>query len=110
MELDDPKDKSSLWMHHKLVASQKILEGMTKADYALIEKSAQGMQVMDFLEGWVRADRPGYKDQLRAFDQANGAIARAARDKNLDGVTLGYLQLTISCAQCHKLIRDRSAR
>jgi hypothetical protein len=106
-DAEDPKDKASLWMKHKLVASQKILEGMTRGDYELIRKSAQGMQVMGYLEGWVRADMPGYKAQLQAFEYANGAIVRAAQDKNLDGVTIAYTQLTISCVQCHKLVRDK---
>ena len=103
---EDPQKKASFWMKHKLVASQKILEGMTRGDYELIEKSAQGMQVMSYLEGWVRADIPGYKEQLRAFEHANGAIVRLAQDENLDGVTIAYTQLAISCVQCHKLVRD----
>lgn len=103
----DPQDKASLWMRHKLVASQKILEGMTRADYEMIEKNAAAMQVMGHLEAWVRADRPEYKAQLHAFEHANGAIVFAAKDRNLDGVTIAYTQLTISCVQCHKLIRDK---
>ena len=103
---ETPQEKASLWMKHKLIASQKILEGMTRGDYELIENSAQGMRVMGYLEGWVRADMPGYKEQLRAFEHANGAIVRHAHDENLDGVTLAYTQLAISCVQCHKLVRD----
>jgi hypothetical protein len=103
---ENPQEKASLWMKHKLVASQKILEGMTRGDFVLIENSAQGMRVMGYLEGWARADIPGYKDQLRAFEHANGAIVRHARDESLDGVTLAYTQLAISCVQCHKLVRD----
>lgn len=103
----EPPDKASLWMKHKLVASQKILEGMTRADYEMIEKYATGMQVMGYLEAWVRADRPEYKAQLHTFEHANAAIALAARDRNLDGVTIAYTQLTISCVQCHKVIRDK---
>lgn len=102
----DPQDKASLWMKHKLVSSQKILEGMTRADFEAIEKNAAAMQVMSYLEGWVRADRPEYKAQLRAFEHANGAIMRDARDKNLDGVTIAYTQLMISCVQCHQIVRD----
>lgn len=105
---EDSQTKTSLWMKHKLVASQKILEGMTRADFDLIDKNAQSMQVMGFLEGWARADTPGYKAQLDAFDYANSAIVQAARDKNLDGVTIAFTQLTISCVQCHKIVRDKA--
>lgn len=107
---EEPQTKASLWMRHKLAASQKILEGMTRADFELIEKNAQSMLAMGYLEGWVRADISGYKEQLRAFDHANSAIALAAKDKNLDGVTIAYAQLTISCVQCHKLVRDMASQ
>jgi hypothetical protein len=107
---ESSQDKASIWMKQKLAASQKILEGMTRADYDLIEKNAEGMRVLGHLEGWVRADIPGYRTQLHAFDHATGAIVRAAEDKNLDGVTLAYTQLTISCVQCHRLIRDKTTR
>lgn len=101
------KEKGSLWMKHKLGASQKILEGMTRGDFAMIEKNAKGMQSIGYLEGAVRSDIPGYKSQIHAFEHANGAIIREAQERNLDGVTIGYTQLMISCVQCHKLIRDK---
>jgi hypothetical protein len=103
----DQQVKASVWMKQKLVATQNILEGMTRADYEMIGKNAAGMQLLSYLEAWVRADLPDYRAQLRAFEHANSAIVRAARDKNLDGVTIAYTQLTISCMQCHKIVRDK---
>lgn len=104
----DPLKDSSVWMKHKLVASQNILEGMTRGDYSQIAKNAQAMQDVTYLEGWVRADVPGYKTQLHVFNFSNGAIVTAAHEKNMDGVTLAYTQLTISCVQCHKIVRDKA--
>jgi len=102
----DSKDKASVWMKHKLGASQKILEGMTRGDFEMIEKHAQGMENLGYLEGWVRADVPGYVSHLHAFNQANRELIRASKNKNLDGVTVAYSQLTISCVQCHRFMRD----
>ncbi len=31
---------------------------------------------------------------------------RKAKDKNLDGVTLAYMDLTMSCVRCHQYVRD----
>ena len=42
---------------------------------------------------------------MRDFEYANKALALAAREKNLDGATIAYIQLTVSCVQCHKLVR-----
>ena len=96
---------SSIWMKQKLSASQNILAGLTKEDYEAIEKNAQSMVVVGYLEKWVRSDIPGYQKMMRDFEYANKSLTLAAREKNLDGATIGYIQLTISCVQCHKLIR-----
>jgi hypothetical protein len=44
---------------------------------------------------------------MQCFGSANGALVRAAEDKNLDGATLAYTQLAISCVQCHKIVRGK---
>jgi cytochrome c556 len=33
-------------------------------------------------------------------------IIRQANQDNLEGVTLGFNQLTVSCVQCHKHLRE----
>jgi hypothetical protein len=103
----EPKDNSgSLWMKQKLVASQNILAGLTKADYEQIEKNAQSMIAVGYLEKWIRADTPEYQTMLRNFLYSNKSLSLAAREKNLEGATVAYLQLTLSCVNCHKLVRD----
>ena len=104
---EQPKENSgSLWMKQKLVASQNLLAGLTMADYPAIEKNAQSMIAVGYLEKWIRADTPEYQTMLRVFLYANKSLTLAAREKNLDGATVAYLQLTLSCVNCHKLVRD----
>jgi hypothetical protein len=106
---EQPKDNAgSLWMKQKLVASQNLLAGLTKADYPAIEKNAQSMIAVGYLEKWIRADTPEYQTMLRDFLYANKSLTLAAREKNLDGATVAYLQLTLSCVNCHKVVRDPS--
>jgi len=106
---DDPQKKEmkpSVWMKQKLVASHNILAGLTKADFGEIEKNAKSMLAVGYLEKWVRADTPGYQKFMKDFEYANKSLANSAREKNLEGATLAYLQLTVSCVQCHKIVRD----
>jgi len=103
---DDPPKQSSLWMKQKLLASQTILKALAEGDYQSIEQNARAMSLVESLEKAFRADRPGYRTQLRLFEYADQELIRAAREKNLDGATLAYNQLTISCVNCHKIIRD----
>jgi hypothetical protein len=100
------KKEASLWMTRKLEFAQKILRGLTEADFELIEKEAGRMQVVGYLEEWDRGDTPEYKRQLRYFTDANKELIRQAKNKNINGATLAYTQLTLSCVQCHNLIRD----
>jgi len=104
---EQAKEKEpSIWMKQKLVASQNILAGLTKADFGAIEKNAQSMLVVGYLEKWVRAETPGYQNLMKDFEYANKSMTLAARERNLDGATIAYLQLTISCVNCHKIVRD----
>ena len=105
---DDGKkepQQASIWMKQKLVASQNILGGLTKEDYEVIEKNAQSMLVVGYLEKWIRADTPGYQKLMKDFEYANKALTLAAREKNLDAATLAYFQLTVSCVHCHRVVR-----
>jgi hypothetical protein len=102
----DKEQKSSIWMKQKLSASQNILAGLTKGDFEAIDKNAQSMLVVEYLEKALRADTPGYNMKLKDFEYANKALSLAAREKNIDGATIAYIQLTLSCVHCHKLVRD----
>ena len=100
------KEKSATWMERKLEHSQKILAGLTKADFAMIEANAGKMDDLNYLEQWGRDDLPEYKRQLRYFSDANKELIRQAGKKNLGGATLAYTQLTLSCVHCHNVVRD----
>jgi hypothetical protein len=102
----DKKKAASVWMTRKLEVAQTILRGLTEADFELIQKEAGKMQLVNYLEEWDRGDAPEYKRQLRYFEDANKQLTRQAKNKNINGATLAYTQLTLSCVQCHNLIRD----
>ena len=100
------KEEASIWMQKKLEHSQKILAGLTKADFEMIQSSAGTLQVLNFLEEWDRGRNPEYRRQLKYFSDANAELIRQAGKKNLGGATLAYTQLTLSCVHCHNVVRD----
>ena len=111
-EKKKPRDKkadeqaSMKWMERKLEHSQKILAGLTKADFEMIESNAGKMESLNYLEQWGRTDLPEYMRQLRYFSDANKELIRQAGKKNIGGATLAYTQLTLSCVHCHNVVRD----
>jgi hypothetical protein len=100
------QEKSSIWMKKKLELSQNILAGLTESDFEKIRANAEAMGFLGYLEKWVRADRTDYKRQISHFEFAKQELIRQARDKNVEGATLAYTQLTVSCVQCHRIVRD----
>jgi hypothetical protein len=104
---DDVNDKPvSFWMEKKLEYSQGILRGLAVGDLQSVQEKAEQMRVVSRVEGWVRNRKPGYREQFQAFEFANAEILRNAKANNLDGATIGFQQLTISCVSCHKILRD----
>lgn len=100
---------SKVWMDQKLMRTQNVLAGLTRGDFDAIIENGRAMNVITYLEGYVRADVPEYKEQLAIFKAANGALLRSARSKNIEGATLAYTQLCVSCVNCHNVVRDQKA-
>jgi len=100
------QEKSSVWMKKKLEFSQTILSGLTESDFEKIRLNAEAMGILDHLEKWTGVGMPEYKRQVSSFELANRELIRQAREKNLFGATLAYNQLTVTCVQCHKIVRD----
>ena len=99
-------DSPSYWMKKKLEYSERILAGLASADFEEIGQSARSMSVLTRLERWVHASLPDYRAQLKIFQSANERIIHAADKEDLDGAAAGFLQLTTSCVNCHKVVRD----
>ncbi len=100
------QQKPSVWMKQKLTYSQRILNGLAIENYDMIEENAIAMQGMSRIEGFVRGRTEGYRTQLKTFEFATSELIRTAEQENLDGATLAFTQMTISCVNCHKEIRN----
>lgn len=96
---------ASFWMDQKLRLSKDILEGLANADFEAIGKNAEVMRGLNRVEAFVRRGPEGYREQLAQFNMANRSLISAARRENLDGATLAFNQLTISCVRCHQHLR-----
>jgi hypothetical protein len=102
----DGANEPSIWMKKKLDYSQNILAGLANADFDQVAENAQAMQGLSKLEWFIRGRTPGYRVQLEIFQDANAEIITQAKQDNLEGSALAFTQLTISCVNCHKHLRD----
>ena len=97
----------SVWMKRKLEMSHKIMEGLARGDLETVSSSARTMRALSKIEGWARrSDTREYRRQLKFFDGANSEVIKQAESDNLNGATLAFTQMTISCVACHQHLRD----
>lgn len=100
----------SIWMKKKLDYSQEILAGLATADFERIDKNAGLMKGLGKVEAFVRGRTPGYRAQYQIFQEATDELGRQAAKKNVDGAALAFTQLTISCVNCHKQLRESAKK
>ena len=101
---EDKSDTEDL-MKKKLEYSSNILAGLTNKDFELIAENAQALH--DFgKQKWLETDSPEYRTQNQVFWFTSGALVMAAEQKDMDAAALSYTQMTLSCINCHKLIRN----
>jgi hypothetical protein len=98
-------EEFSYWMDVKVKESQKIFKALAMADFKAIDESAEKLKSLNKIENFVRRSTPGYQTQLRNFEFSVNEVRRQANRKNLEGVAMGFHQLTMSCVNCHKQIR-----
>lgn len=100
------QDRLSEFMKAKLTHSEKTLEGLAKGDFELIAKHSQAISLLCVDEQWSVMKTPEYQERSNEFRRNVDAITNAARKKNLEAATLGYVNATLNCVSCHKYVRE----
>src|SRR5262249_24488440 len=110
---DRPKltPKGETLMRAKLTHAKDLLEGIALADYKKIRNCAEELIQLSKKAEWRVVPTPRYERFSNEFRRAAEGIIQKARAKNLDGVTLSYFEMTMSCVRCHLYVREvRDAR
>lgn len=103
---DPNKDKVAGFMRLKLGHSEKLLEGIALADFAMIEKNAQELSSLSRDEMWQILQTPDYLQHSIEFRRSADRVVAAAKKNNIDAAALAYVGLTMQCVNCHKHVRD----
>jgi hypothetical protein len=98
--------KVSDLMRQKLEHAQKILEGIALNDFDKIEKNAEDLMLISKQLEWQVLKTPRYELHSNQFRRAVEGLIEKARDKNLDGAALSYVEVTLTCVKCHKYVRE----
>lgn len=104
---DKPRDENGAktFMRAKLDAAGDALEGLTSEDFDQIRSGARQLQLMSQRAAWKVLKTPDYLQYSGEFRKAAEQMEEAAAEKNLDKAALAYVQLTLTCVNCHKHVR-----
>lgn len=101
-ELDD--DTSDI-MRKKLSHAQKAMEGLSLEDFSKIKAAADELQLLTQEARWKKIQSPKYLQESAEFSEAVTRMGDMAQQKNLDGATLAFVRVTMTCVECHKVVR-----
>jgi cytochrome c556 len=108
-EKDVPKavpSKQSQLMKEKLRQAQLLLDGMATNDFDKILKSSRELMLISKTAEFTAVKTREYELHTNEFRRALQNITKRAEEKNLDGVTLAYVDMTMSCIRCHEHTRE----
>jgi hypothetical protein len=100
------RSRLSGFMRPKLDHSKHVLEGIALGDFDLIAKNARAMKELSEAAEWRVTPDITYLGYSREFQRLADELVQQAKEKDIDGATLAYVQLTLNCVNCHKLVRE----
>lgn len=103
-QAQDPNNVEQ-FMQAKLVHAQKVLESLATEDYGKLEKHAQELDLLSKAATWQVLQTMEYRQHSNDFQRSAHALKDAAKNKNLDGAALAYVDMTLKCVNCHKYVR-----
>jgi hypothetical protein len=92
-------------MRRKLDFSHKVLEGIVVEDFEQIAQNADALGKLSLAAEWQVFPSAEYKRHSGDFRRITEELHQMALDHNLDGAALKYVEMTLSCVNCHKYVR-----
>ncbi len=93
------------FMRAKLESSQGVLEGLVTDNFDKVLAGAEKMAVMSTAAEWYVVPGEEYKRRSEVFRAAAQRLGQMAKAQNSDGAALAFMQLTMSCIDCHQAVR-----
>ena len=92
-------------MRQKLEGAHGVLEALPLADFGKIEHFAEQLRNVSRATSWHRPDSEEFQLFAKSFQNSADFLAERAKEKDLEGVSMGYIRLTLDCLRCHDALR-----
>ncbi len=93
-------------MRAKLGSSQKIVEGLTAANFELIHKGAEELRNICDSRVWQPREDQVYTHYRSDLYRSAAKLIDMAEQQNLDGAAYTYMHTLTTCINCHQYSRD----
>ena len=100
-----PLDLTSV-MKKKLTAAQKLLGGLALNEFDVIKENAETLNELSQQAAFKAIQTPRYQAYSDEFQRITRKMAQQAKEKNIDGVALAYVEMTLTCVKCHQHVRE----
>jgi hypothetical protein len=112
---DKKKDRDEIlakMMQRKLASAHQLLDGVALGDFKMIATAGDELVKLATSETWQLIRSEEYEMLSKDFVRAGEKLVKRAREKNMDGTALAYVEMTLSCVRCHQYVREhrRDAR
>jgi cytochrome c556 len=98
-------------MRGKLEHSKGVLEGVVTSNWTLLERESRALAAATRDPAWTVLTMPEYARQSEGFIRATEELIAAAKQRDLDAASKGFVALSASCVACHQyLARSRVAQ
>ena len=91
-------------MRNKLDHSQKILEAVVTSNWQELDRHSRELARAARDPAWSVLKMPEYVRHTGAFLRATEDLIEAARLRDLEAASLGFISLSTSCVACHRYI------
>jgi hypothetical protein len=93
-------------MDLKLDYAHKVLESIIKQDFKELEDLSFKLVVLTGTEDWKVIRTEEYNRYTADFVRAVKALREAREHKDINESAKAYIDMTLSCVQCHKYVRE----
>jgi hypothetical protein len=89
-------------MRAKLDHSQRILEAVVTSNWAQLDRESRALAQSTKDPAWTVLDTPEYRRHTAVFVRAIDDLVEAAKLRDLEAASLGFISLSTSCVSCHR--------
>ena len=93
-------------MRQKLERAQDLLGALAIGDFDRMISNSKELQRISLEARWSQPHSPAYAAYGDDFRAALGRIITAAEKQNIDAASINYVQVVLTCIQCHEVVRE----